>query len=110
LILKADSKFQQKNLNKLTFQKKSKDFKHRSSEFSKNELKIINHTKVHRHSNDLYNSKNKGMLGEHRRMYGSGLSTMDQKLKENDNLKESMTRKKITAFKVTSKNSNQDTW
>lgn len=94
---------------KLTFQK----FKNRSSEFSKNELKMIDPAGVHRHSNELYRFKNRGK-GEHRRMYGSGfgLSNMEQKLKDNtlnakESLKESMTRKKITAYKVTSKNSNQ---
>ena len=119
LKLSFDSKSRQhvsiNESKKFTFQKKSKNFKNRSSEFSKNELKMADPAMIHRHSNDLYRYKNKGQIGEHRRLYGSGfgLSSMEKKLKENtlsanESLKESMTRKKITAYKVTSKNSNQD--
>lgn len=98
---------------KLKYQKNKRDVRNRSSEFSKNDLKMIDPSVIHRNSNDLYRYKNKTGHKEHRRMYGSGLalSNIGEKFKDiqaNESLKESMNRKKITAFKVTSKNSNHE--
>jgi hypothetical protein len=74
---------------------------------------MIDPSVIQRNSNDLYRYKNKAGHKEHRRMYGSGLalSNIGEKFKANntnESLKDSMNRKKITAFKVTSKNSNHD--
>jgi hypothetical protein len=112
-----DSKSRQVSINeskKIKYQKTKRDIRNRSSEFSKNDLKMIDPSIIHRNSNDLYRYKNKTGHKEHRRMYGSGfaLSNIGEKFKDTDSangsLKESMTRKKITAFKVTSKNSNHE--
>ena len=102
--------------NKFLMQKKNRNnARNRSSEFSKKDLKMIENSGMHRNSNDLYRYKGKAGQKEHRRMYGSGfgLAGAGEKLQGSDSsvngsLKDSMTRKKITAYKVSSKNSNQD--
>lgn len=87
LKLSFDSKSRQpvsiRESKKLTFQKKSKNFKNRSSEFSKNGLKMLEKPGIHRHSNDLYKHQSKNMTGEHKRMNGSGYAfrSLDQKPK-----------------------------
>ena len=72
------------NLNKNKFQKSKRDVRNRSSEFSKNDLKMIDPSVIHRNSNDLYRYKNKAGQKEHRRMYGSGfaLSNIGEKFKD----------------------------
>mmetsp|Transcript_9797 Transcript_9797/g.9627 ORF Transcript_9797/g.9627 Transcript_9797/m.9627 type:complete len:285 (+) Transcript_9797:548-1402(+) len=87
LKLSFDSKSRQpvsiRESKKLTFQKKSKNFKNRSSEFSKNGLKMLEKPGIHRHSNDLYKHQSKNMTGEHKRKNGSGYAfrSLDQKPK-----------------------------
>lgn len=114
-----DSKSRQVSVNennKFLMQKKAKtNARNRSSEFSKKDLKMIDPSILHRNSNDLYRYKGKAGEHAHRRMYGSGfgLAGTGEKLQGSDSsvngsLKDSMTRKKITAYKVSSKNSNQD--
>jgi hypothetical protein len=88
------------------------------------DLNILDPSILHRNSNDLMSYKSKISYKDQRRMYGSGygVGSAGNKKKQgiatnwnilglnlvNGSLKESMTRKKITAFKITSKNSNQD--
>lgn len=64
--------------------KSKKDIRNRSSEFSKNELKMIDPTIVHRNSNDLWRYKNKGIHKDKGKFYNSGfaLSAMSEKQKD----------------------------
>lgn len=113
--------------------KKMKEFRNRSSEFSTNELNILKPDAILRNSNEIFTSKkNMSNDGKNnpktRRLYASGYSqsnTHDKiptqakvkamSLSQNctlsssvghSNLKDSMTRKKITTYKVPSKNAN----
>jgi hypothetical protein len=64
--------------------KTKKDIRNRSSEFSKNDLNMVDPSVLHRNSNDLFLFKNKSVHKDHRRMFGSGhaLSAMSDKNKE----------------------------
>lgn len=64
--------------------KSKKDIRNRSSEFSKNELKMIDPTIIHRNSNDLWRYKNKGANKEKGKFYSSGfaLSALSEKNKD----------------------------
>lgn len=89
--LSFDSKSKQTSVNESenftpsSVQKKTKkDVRNRSSEFSKNDLNMVDPSVLHRNSNDLYLYKNKSVYKDHRRMFGSGLalSAMSEKNKE----------------------------
>ena len=65
------------NMPAVVNKKIKKDHRNRSSEFSKEDLRMIDPSILHRNSNDLAKYKGNSILKDNRRMYslGMGLST-----------------------------------
>ena len=91
LKISFDSKSRQVSINdtnKFTpnslHRKVKKEFRNRSSEFSKSNMNMIDSNVVQRNSNELLSYKNKSGSKDHRRMFGSGfgLSGLNEKHKE----------------------------